>query len=42
MLLSGASWYIPPPELTAVAVVSRRIRVAFPVASPGAYNAWRR
>lgn len=35
MLLSGASWYMPPPELTAAAVISRN-RVAFPVASPGA------
>lgn len=35
MLLSGASWYPPPPELTAAAVISRN-HVAFPVASPGA------
>lgn len=36
MPLPGASWYIPPPELTAAAVISGRIHVAFPVASPGA------
>lgn len=36
VLLSGASQYIPPSELTAAAVISRRIHVAFPVASPGA------
>lgn len=36
MLPSGARWCIPPPELTAAAVISIRIQVAFPAASPGA------
>lgn len=36
MLLSGASQNMRPPELTAASVMSRRLHVTFPVASPGA------
>lgn len=36
MLLSGESRNMPPPELTSAAVMSRRLHVTFPVASPGA------